>query len=250
MNRYVLGIVLVLVFLSCGIVRQETVRTVVCVDGRFCVDTTAELIEYTVLRYHVEDTTEYLLFFDYNVRDVPDVIRRIYVYYNPVTRRGVMGIRTVSDEERYIAGYVMGDHVPYYTLDYRGDSLSFECVGEDDRLLWGQKDEGIYSRLLGFFDVEIVYSQMYHVKYEYLSREDLPFNEDLSAVELLSHVPMFSYELDKDVYIRGELVKKRLGYMQAANDNLFNSLPEYRHEIDTALLALPVNILIDRCMNR
>jgi hypothetical protein len=97
-------------------------------------------------------------------------------------------------------------------------------------------------------DVQMIFHQIYDVKYKYLAGRDTLswYNKGFYCENPLKSISMFYLPLETDVYYkkhrRKYLVKKRLGFCPAYDSPGDNRLTDYRHEIDTAILALPVRI--------
>jgi hypothetical protein len=101
---------------------------------------------------------------------------------------------------------------------------------------------------------DVVFREIYDVKYKYLNKRDVL--SDWKAGGLcanpLPSIPMFYLPLDSNVYykknMRNYLVKKRLGFCSKSfsEDPRYNKLDIYSHEIDTALLALPIKIFQEK----
>jgi hypothetical protein len=101
-------------------------------------------------------------------------------------------------------------------------------------------------------DVRMIFHQRYEVKYKYLiGRDTLSwYNKGFYCKNHLVNIPMFYLPLDTNVYykknMRKYLVKKRLGFCPLFDEPEYNHLADYRHEIDTALLALPIRIFQEK----
>ncbi|MDR2809779.1 MAG: hypothetical protein LBB84_04375, partial [Tannerellaceae bacterium] len=103
-------------------------------------------------------------------------------------------------------------------------------------------------------DVQMIFLQRYVVSYKYLiGRDTLSwYNKRGIGKNYLANIPMFYLPLDTNVYykknMRKYLVKKRLGFLPSYDRPEYNHLADYRHEIDTALLALPIRIFQEKYM--
>ncbi|MDR2809781.1 MAG: hypothetical protein LBB84_04385 [Tannerellaceae bacterium] len=101
-------------------------------------------------------------------------------------------------------------------------------------------------------DVQMIFLQLYKVSYKYLIGRDTlsGYNTGYYCKNHLPNIPMFYLPLDTNVYykknMRKYLVKKRLGFCPSFDRPEYNHLADYRHEIDTALLALPVRIFQEK----
>jgi hypothetical protein len=96
-------------------------------------------------------------------------------------------------------------------------------------------------------EVEKIFEQIYDMEYKYLNEWDSLIWKDYSVEynSLLSSIPMFYLPLETDVYykknLKKYLVKKRLGFYGRFDNPLeYDRTATFSHELDTALLALPI----------
>jgi len=102
-------------------------------------------------------------------------------------------------------------------------------------------------------DVIMIFNQIYEISYKYLNGRDTVLQHQFGLYypeeRITTNIPMYYLPLESDVYyqknMRKHLVKKRLGFY-TTGDPFDNLIDDYRHEIDTALLALPVRIFQEK----
>jgi hypothetical protein len=243
-----------------------------------------EEVQHAILRYQKGDTLQYLFDNLSYLNDYPREIRSPYVCYTPKEQSGVLGVHVgrcgipplggesvlpVSEMQDYRD---MESRNVYYLPLYRyqicDSIIRFHKMTQDERTA---DTTQIYSTLytkgkwlllhsyhVSRFEIEfmpevkMIFSQLYNVNCKYLIRSDTVFQYifDLYSEDYVTNIPMFHLPLETDVYYkknrRNYLVRKRLGFRQG--EPFVNDLSDYSHEIDTALLALPVRIFQGKYM--
>jgi hypothetical protein len=244
-----------------------------------------ERVEHAILRYQKGDTLQYLFDNLSNLDDYPREIRSPYVCYMPKEQAGVLGVHIgrcgipplggksvlplseIQDHRDMESSNVY--YRPLYQYQICDSVIHFHRMTQNERTA---DTTQIYSVLytkgkwllshsysVSKFEIEfipevkMIFSQLYDVNYQYLTGSDtiLQYSMGLNCGEdYITNIPMFHLPLETDVYYkknrRNYLVKKRLGFCQS--EPLENNLDDYRHEIDTALLALPVRIFQEKYM--
>jgi hypothetical protein len=220
-----------------------------------------EWIYHKIFRYEKEDTVQYL--FDSRLYDMvgyPDEISSLYVCYMPELSSGIMGLhrwcclppslkgfQEIVDKEIFF--------IPLFSYRIQDSAICFHKMTEDESLL----DAQIFFRHIyqkeqtaDFLDknpeVEKIFEQIYDVEYKYLNEQDSLLWKNYfylgECSSLLSSIPMFYLPLETDVYykknLKKYLVKKRLGFCRRLNPLEYDRTATFSHELDTALLALPI----------
>jgi hypothetical protein len=166
-------------------------------------------------------------------------------------------------------------YLPLYRYQIHDSVIHFHRMTTDERMA---DTAQIYSALytkgkwllansyhISRFDIEfmpevkMIFWQLHSVKCKYLTGSDtvLQHRVDLSGDaddgNYITNIPLFHLPFETDVYYkknrRNYLVKKRLGFYPSPNELFVDNLTDYRHEIDTALLALPVRIFQEQYVN-
>jgi hypothetical protein len=149
--------------------------------------------------------------------------------------------------------------VPLFTYLIQDSIVRFHKMTQEERLQDTQvSSRYIYQKTqtLGFLakdpEVKRVFYQLYDVEYNYLNKQDSIFWQEYSFGDVtpLPSIPMFYLPLATNVYYKKHgknyLVKTRLGFSKRLYDSESDQLAAYSHEMDTALLALPVKIFQEK----
>jgi len=233
-----------------------------------------EKICSAILRYQNGDTLQYLFDNLLILNDYPWEICFPYVCYMPLEQLGILGLHTENESTYRLNTQNYKDIVsnevyyfPLYQFKIRDSVVSFHKLTQEEQMRDTRKMSAtIYAkgeklRVTEHFrqypdflpEVKMIYNQCYEVKYKYLIGSDTAswYNTDYFCENPLTNISLFYLPLDTNVYykkyMRKYLVKKRLGFCLRYEDREeFRQLADYRHEIDTALLALPVRIFQER----
>jgi hypothetical protein len=238
-----------------------------------------ERVEYAILRYQKGDILQYLFDNLSDLDDYPREIRSPYVCYMPKEQSGVLGVHVgissipplwgksvLPASEMHDSQDMESDNVyyfPLYRYQIRDSVIHFHRMTPEERTADTTR---IYSALytkgkwllantyhVSSFETEfmpevkMIFSQLYDVNCKYLIRSDtiMQYLFDLHSDENYVTIPMFHLPMETDVYYKKNrqnyLVRKRLGFFPST-DPFVDNLADYCHEIDTAILALPVRI--------
>jgi len=245
-----------------------------------------ESIEQVILRYQKGDTLQYMVDYYASLEDYPREIHSPYICYIPEEQSGVLGVHVgkggmppldgksilhsleivdFQDIESYNIYYL-----PLYRYQIHHSFIQFHKMSPEERTIdtlqtfspLYTKGKWLRSRLympLSSKEVEVepnvkmIYNQIFDVSYKYFNGSDTIFQYEfrLNSLEarLFPNIPMYFLPLVTDVYyqknMRKYLVKQRQGYYIRGERREY-LLDDYRHEIDTALLALPVRIFQEK----
>jgi hypothetical protein len=242
-----------------------------------------ERVEHVILRYQKGDTLQYLFDNYSDLDDYPREIRSPYVCYMPKKQSGVLGVHAGRGGITHLWGKSvlplseMRDYrdmessdmyyIPLYQYQIYDSTIRFHKMTQEERTIdTTQIYSTIYAKGKWWFarghmrhfreteiepDVQMIFHEMYDVVYKYLTGSDtiLQHHWDLYYEGYITTIPMFHLPMEIDVYYRKNrrdyLVKKRLGFFPPS-ELWENKLDDYRHEIDTALLALPIRIFQEK----
>jgi hypothetical protein len=243
-----------------------------------------EQIEHAILRYQKGDTLQYLFDNLSGLGDYPREIRSPYVCYVPKEQSGVLGVHVgrcgtpplwgestlppseIQDCQDMESSNVY--YLPLYRYQICDSIIRFHKMTREERIADTTRIfSAIYTKgkwllshnytVSGFEiefmpEVKMIFDQLYNVSSKYLIGSDtiLQYSLGLNCGEnYITTIPMFHLPMETDVYYRKNrrkyLVRKRLGFCNP-NEPLENELADYSHEIDTALLALPVRIFQEK----
>jgi hypothetical protein len=232
-----------------------------------------ERIQHAILRYQKGDTLQYL--FDnllINMTDYPPEIRFLYVLYMPGKQSGVFGVHVdenvlpsseIQDYKEITSNGV--NYIPLYHYQICDSVVRFHKMTQKERITdtrhissavyakgeWLKLKSYLISVLVPEFmpEVQMIFEKFYDVQYRFLIRSDTIENI-LYSENCPANIPMFYLPLDTNIYykknMRNYLVAKRLGFCSSSEYPEDNKLADYRHEIDTALLALPIRIFQEK----
>jgi hypothetical protein len=225
-----------------------------------------EKITHIIFRFGYEKGATVRYLFDsrlYDLIDYPEEIRSLYVCYMPKLSSGVMGLHASKcflppSEQEEFKEIVSKEiyFVPLFRYQIQDSIIRFHRMSHEERMKDTQvSSQRIYSEAeeLSFFGSDPgklrIFYQIYDVVYEYLNGMDTLqwLNDDKEwQIPRLSSIPMFYLPLNTTVYYRKNLknypVKKRLGFYGRRRSPEADRLADYRHELDTTLLALPIKI--------
>jgi hypothetical protein len=240
-----------------------------------------EEVWHTILRYQKGDTLQYLFANLSYLADYPREIRSPYVCYMPGEQSGVLGVHI---GERHVRPYILGKSVlppsemqnpkdmesphiyylPLYRYQIRDSIIRFHRMTREERTAdTAQVYSALYTKGVLSYEslveiefmpeVQMIYKQLYEVNYQFLIGSDTILQHSFGLYnkeENVTNIPMFHLPLETDVYYkknrRNYLIKKRVGFVH--DEPFVNNLSDYSHEIDTALLALPVRIFQEKYM--
>jgi hypothetical protein len=219
-----------------------------------------EMIFHNIYRYHKDDTLQYRLHYSLDLINYPPEISSIYVGYSPKLQSGVLGlygqpfflfsdgvpqslfIEDISEDYRFM---------PLYQYNISNSAMYFRKLAQEEQM---QDYDPINDKFLhrSYSDTafQTIYTQIYDAGYQYFNGRDTLVNPYFKRWDLSPVIPMFALPLDSNIYYKKQLVKKRIGFMgRILEANLEKRFGPFRHEIDTAILSLPVKILQNRYLH-
>lgn len=232
---------------SCGLFKQKPIELFEYHHMLGYRDNTSEAIAYYIYCYRnnnpfAKDTLFYRLRLEAGLYDNPfSEISRIYNYYFPITQSGVLGLNPTKHDSLWAFLPDSSERLPLYNYEVEGSTICFHYMSNKERiedLQHQMYDRSIYTSYPG--NEKWSYMKIYYFVYKYLNGRDTLHNSLPDSLLALDAIPMGYFPLDTNVYVRGQLVKKRLGFeMSSPIDSIQNIRLA---EADSFLLSLPVKL--------
>jgi hypothetical protein len=256
-NTIILLIFVFILTVSCGVFREKKIEIVyynpIGLRGDKGFNGSFEDIEHAIFRYSREDSLHFVFkstvfLYAPDKRDIPEYLKLShYVRYIPALQSGVLGI---FNYDYTYKNPVQDSVVPLYQFWIRDTLISFSKMKEEEqtRDVWRFKDMYNNAYDYAYFSTkenpDMIFYQEYRIIHEYLNGKDTLYNVDLYVPPFFAHIPMFDLPAVY-MYYKNQPVKKRIGFYPIISQNPDHTA-DYRHEVDTALLALPVRIFQEK----